>query len=394
MTNYYQCLGLTTSATTVEVKAAYKEYAKNYHPDLHRNSEFFKQRFQEIQAAYEVLCDSTKHRAYDSKYTKSTTTESTVNNEKVKELNKKVSQLQIDLLEKEKYTATLLASNKAKDSELSNLKIRNSDYLSQIKFLSEHIASEKKRRDNPFNLFKTLLSILWNEKPLVFICVVIVPITCLFISAALLAGTNSINFGKEKIKAKEIVALADSLVEKENYKELLSRMNAIIKADLTLDTTDASKTKIAEAIDLYTVKAFAEAKLNKLEEAREDVDYVIKNRKNPSYYAYYVRAALNDMVGNKQEYREDITKSISINPAYKQSRIYRANTYYNAHDFENAIKDYRIINTFSPNDADNLNNIGNCYYGMRKYKSACSIWTRASQLGSTEARENLRSNCR
>ena len=55
MKNYWQILGLEEGATLNEIKSAYKQYAKKFHPDLHHDDEFFKERFQEIQEAYEIL---------------------------------------------------------------------------------------------------------------------------------------------------------------------------------------------------------------------------------------------------------------------------------------------------------------------------------------------------
>jgi len=53
--NYYHVLGLNDGASLEEIKKAYKDYVKHYHPDKHRNSEFFKKRFQEVQEAYDYL---------------------------------------------------------------------------------------------------------------------------------------------------------------------------------------------------------------------------------------------------------------------------------------------------------------------------------------------------
>ena len=76
--NYYQGLGLNDGASLEEIKKAYKDYVKHYHPDKHGNSEFFKKRFQEVKEAYDYLItnsDSGKSYGYqkDSTYDEYTT---------------------------------------------------------------------------------------------------------------------------------------------------------------------------------------------------------------------------------------------------------------------------------------------------------------------------------
>jgi DnaJ-class molecular chaperone len=56
--DFYRVLGLPFGASIEQVRKAYREYAKHFHPDKHQNSVFFTERFKEIQRAYEVLTDS------------------------------------------------------------------------------------------------------------------------------------------------------------------------------------------------------------------------------------------------------------------------------------------------------------------------------------------------
>ena len=65
--NYYDVLGVPKNASPQEIKSAYYEKAKIYHPDITRSTGANDdKRFQEISEAYEVLGDSNKKAAYDA----------------------------------------------------------------------------------------------------------------------------------------------------------------------------------------------------------------------------------------------------------------------------------------------------------------------------------------
>ncbi|MDY6780204.1 MAG: molecular chaperone DnaJ [Halobacteria archaeon] len=62
--DYYDVLGVSRDADQEEIKRAYREKARKYHPDAsdHENAE---ERFKEIQEAYDTLSDEEKRQAYD-----------------------------------------------------------------------------------------------------------------------------------------------------------------------------------------------------------------------------------------------------------------------------------------------------------------------------------------
>ncbi len=63
--DYYQILGLTKSATEVDIKKAYRKLALQYHPDKNKGDKLAEEKFKEVTKAYEVLSDSQKRQTYD-----------------------------------------------------------------------------------------------------------------------------------------------------------------------------------------------------------------------------------------------------------------------------------------------------------------------------------------
>ncbi|WP_145249199.1 DnaJ C-terminal domain-containing protein [Aeoliella mucimassa] len=61
----YQTLGVNRKATQEEINKAYRDLARKYHPDLHPDDESAKKKFQDVQAAFDILNDEKKRKMYD-----------------------------------------------------------------------------------------------------------------------------------------------------------------------------------------------------------------------------------------------------------------------------------------------------------------------------------------
>src|SRR5438046_1175258 len=63
--DYYNVIGVPSSATQDEIKKAYRKLAAKHHPDKNQNDPKAAERFKEISEAYQVLGDAEKRKQYD-----------------------------------------------------------------------------------------------------------------------------------------------------------------------------------------------------------------------------------------------------------------------------------------------------------------------------------------
>ncbi len=64
--DYYKSLGLEKSASSEEIKKAYRKLAMKYHPDHAKGNKTAEDKFKEISEAYAVLSDAEKRKQYDT----------------------------------------------------------------------------------------------------------------------------------------------------------------------------------------------------------------------------------------------------------------------------------------------------------------------------------------
>lgn len=63
--DHYQTLGVPRTASAEDIRKAYRELARKYHPDLHPDDDAAKEKFKQVQTAFDVLNDPSKREMYD-----------------------------------------------------------------------------------------------------------------------------------------------------------------------------------------------------------------------------------------------------------------------------------------------------------------------------------------
>jgi molecular chaperone DnaJ len=63
--DYYAVLGVPKNASQAEIKKAYRKLAQQHHPDANAGDPKAEERFKEVSAAYDVVGDEEKRKAYD-----------------------------------------------------------------------------------------------------------------------------------------------------------------------------------------------------------------------------------------------------------------------------------------------------------------------------------------
>ncbi|MFM8496577.1 MAG: DnaJ C-terminal domain-containing protein [Planctomycetia bacterium] len=63
--DHYETLGVPRTASAEDIRKAYRELARKYHPDLHPDDASAKEKFKKVQTAFDVLNDQSKREMYD-----------------------------------------------------------------------------------------------------------------------------------------------------------------------------------------------------------------------------------------------------------------------------------------------------------------------------------------
>lgn len=362
MVNYYQVLGLPFGVAVEQVRKAYREYAKHFHPDKHPlNTEFFTERFKDVQQAYEILCDDKTRRQFEQDFTNHKN--SNAENILRRELNE----------ENVKYYIQAIKLSEV-DAQLKRLVSENAELRKGGKAQSNtygRIASYV-RSNLTTGLRWSFVSIL----PLFFLYKCFGP-------------KKGIDIRKEWDSLHE-------LIDKEKFAQAATRTDSLLKSgQIVIPSTTQSKTGTHLTMaDILVVRGYAKYRLENDTGAMKDYTTVAQNGGcSNDARLFNLRANLKLKLGNTTGALLDYGTSIGGYPKSHRSYQDRANLFYNRKEYAKALPDYRAATLIQPRDGDLINNFANCYHAMGKVDSACVIWRRAGELGSGSAYQNIKNFC-
>lgn len=392
MTNHYQILGVPTNATTEQIKVAYREYAKNFHPDKHSNSEFFKRRFQDIQSAYEVLSNAEARMVFD----KQNLNGRTAYDATIDKLKGKVEMLTMDLIQNQQVL-------KNKEADLNRVLVNNRELAAEVQYLKSNlnsIAHNKNYASAPSAKYIT------NLKFGLFISIFFIFVLMMIIFAIAIQEQDKVEKAvenKDKIVMSKVYRSIEVMDIANHYSQMISLSDSMLHSDAALDTSHSAiyransehkAVRRLERADLLSIRGYGKFKIDNDSGAIRDFTLSILNRKLPSAHPYLLRYAVKNKMGDVQGAMADINESIRLSPTFTDARFQRGNLFYDSQQYELALRDYKVIDMNDPRNAVNLNSLGDCYHHLNKPDSACIMWRKAGDFGSTEAFESIKKYCK
>lgn len=381
MTNHYQILGVATNATAEQIKAAYREYAKHYHPDKHANNDFFKRRFQDVQNAYEVLSDDGKRAMFDRQQTtgqQANGQSKSTYDATVTQLNVQITKLKNDLAIKERLASDAAKSELLLSSKVKSLEVEVSSLKSNYVNASD---AEQMKSD--------MLDLKFMRAVLLFL---------LLIASGYIASGfyKKISFfNNEPLINMSLVGLrVDTLANRQDYTGIMAFADSLMRTGTEVDSTIKYKGTTSHRYDILVHRAYGKALFQNDTGAVRDLTLNILSRKVQIAYPYYMRSVVKRKLGDYTGARADIDQAIIINPNDLESRVTRAAMLYNVQDYAGALIDYRAASRLDSKNAEVVTSVGDCFRMINRVDSACVMWRIAGDLGSKAAFDNMKIYCK
>jgi curved DNA-binding protein CbpA len=358
--NFYQILGISTTASEEEIKIAYRNLAKKYHPDKHGSNKFYEEHFKKINTAYQTLSKKEKRSHYDLKL---------------------------------KYRAT--------SANQTTFRYRNA--TSNYKRTSMNATKAKHARENDRKRQKKEKKKIYLITGLALICIVFFSIYFYnFMNeySAELALNKGVLQEKNKEYFSALESYSNALEYDDEFTEAYKK-----RAELRLrifndykggfqDYNKAINSSEKKKWDLYFSRAKCNIKLKKYDEAVHDLrEAAILKPAFDSLYFY--QGEINNY--KLEKYSEAIInyrQVLVLNSGFTEAHFGKAICHQYLGEFKQSLADFNKVLQNDPRSGRTYYYRGFSLLGLKDTTGACNDWNYGILLGFDESEDALAKYCR
>jgi curved DNA-binding protein CbpA len=358
--NFYQILGVNCNASDEEIKVAYRNLAKKYHPDKHGSNKVYEEHFKKINNAYQTLSKRDKRNRYDLKL---------------------------------RYRATSVSQSTFRNRN-PGANHRKTPYS------SSQIYKEREKNKRKQEKQKRKIYVLTGLTLLCIISFCIYFYNFMNEYSAELALNKGISEETNKNYFRAFEHYADALEYDDEFTEAYQK-----RAELRIrifndykgafnDYNKAIRTSDKKNWDLYFSRAKCNIKLKKYEEAA--VDLKEASELKPAYDSlYFYLAEINNY--HLYKYRDairDYREVLVLNSEFEEAYFGKAICHQYLGELKQSISDFNKVLEFQPTS-------GRTYYyraysllGMNDTIGACNDWKQGNKLSFSASEDALAKYCR
>lgn len=371
MKDYYQLLNVSRWASPEQIKQAYREHAKHFHPDRHQNSPFFTERFREIQEAYEVLSDARRRADYDARQSSGTSGNTQApppraSAEQQSEINRQRNEINQQRAEIARQQ-TEIAHQQARVQEME-AELRQYQWLDGWRRRTDWFYSEwrQRQRNWRFGLLSiALLGIFW-----------------------LFTGPFNRSLPIFLHSGDRILADARDDLRYGNNEKVISEVAMYLSTRYgPANISDQQRAA------LFVERARAKVNLENDSGAIRDYSLAVQFDLPDAATAYAERGVLFHQGGSPLAALKDFSAAIHLDSSSVAAYKGRAMLHFGATRYHDALADYQQLCRLQPMLPEYRKMVACCYWKLGEAGQACRHWQQAAREGSRAAADSAARHC-
>jgi hypothetical protein len=375
----YDILGISSTASSAEIKTAYKKLAKQYHPDKNPGSNWHEEQFKKVNQAYQILSDPSQRQVYDYR-------------------------LEYERFNQQRPVTPKPPPQQQRTPPTSKTQTQyNYQKKKQESQYQKPPSVQETWLDKFFETIFRPIKSLSEKKINMYV------VSYYFFSVMLLGSYYEF---LDSTKTTELFELAEIHAQKGEYHDAVSAYNAILSIDaenkeayekraflkmkinwdtknILDDLDEAVKYNDNPSDSLLFTRAKYLIKLHRYESALADLDHILLKeteegeRKIDS--VYFLKAEINFLFKKYDLAIPDYTSFIKLQPTSGEAHTHRAYCYYDKKIYKAAIYDFNFSIQWHPENAENYYYRAFAKFALKDSSNACKDLHDSFLLGYSDA---------